>query len=114
MITRDGTPNNATVSTLKSQSSKGGSTSTSNELRFEDKMGSEHVWLQAEKDFLRNVKNDSSHSVGNDEFVTIKNDQPVAPAAPAAPKDFKDPLASHEPLDQLAGAAVHGMDRGQH
>ncbi|MBA4109031.1 MAG: type VI secretion system tip protein VgrG [Leptothrix sp. (in: Bacteria)] len=67
-------PDHATVSTLKSQSSKGGSTSTSNELRFEDKKGSEHVWLQAEKDFLRNVKNDSSHSVGHDEFVTIKND----------------------------------------
>ena len=67
-------PANATVSTIKSQSSKGGSTSTSNELRFEDKKGSEHVWLQAEKDFLRNVKNDSSHSVGHDELVTIKND----------------------------------------
>ncbi|MBC7699616.1 MAG: hypothetical protein H7225_04275 [Massilia sp.] len=67
-------PDHATVITLKSQSSKGGSASNANELRFEDKMGSEHVWLQAEKDFLRNVKNDSSHSVGHDEFVTIKND----------------------------------------
>jgi type VI secretion system secreted protein VgrG len=68
-------PDHATVSTIKSQSSKGGSTSNANELRFEDKMGSEHIWLQAEKDFNRLVKNDSFQEVGNDEHVTIKNDR---------------------------------------
>lgn len=51
-------PTHATVSGIKSQSSKGGSLDNANELRFDDKKGSEYVWLQAEKDFHRLVKND--------------------------------------------------------
>ena len=67
-------PANATVSTMKSQSSKGGSTANANEFRFEDKKGSEYILLQAEKDFNCVVENDTFYSVGNDEHVTIKND----------------------------------------
>ncbi|MES2090018.1 MAG: type VI secretion system tip protein VgrG [Pseudomonadota bacterium] len=67
-------PANATVSTMKSQSSPGGDASNFNELRFEDKKGSEYIFLHAEKDFDRIVKNDSFHSVGHDEHVTITND----------------------------------------
>ncbi len=68
-------PDNATVSTIKSRSSKSGGTANFNELRFEDKKGSEYIWLQAEKDFFRLVKNDSKHDIGNDEHTTIKNDR---------------------------------------
>jgi type VI secretion system secreted protein VgrG len=42
-------PDNKTVSTLKSQSSVGGTTANANELRFEDKKGKEYIWFQAEK-----------------------------------------------------------------
>ncbi|RZI80324.1 MAG: type VI secretion system tip protein VgrG [Rubrivivax sp.] len=68
-------PANATVSTIKSQSSTGGSVSNANELRFEDKIGDEYIWLQAEKDFKRLVKNDAFDSVGNDEHITVANDR---------------------------------------
>jgi len=58
-------PAQATVSGIKTQSSKGGSLSNANELRFDDKKGSEYVWFQAEKDMHSWVKNDSFASVLN-------------------------------------------------
>lgn len=68
-------PTYATVSTIKSRSSENGGTSNFNELRFEDKIGDEYIWLQAEKDFKQLVKNDSFVDIGNDAHVNIKNDR---------------------------------------
>jgi type VI secretion system secreted protein VgrG len=66
-------PDNATVSTAKSRSSKGGAAANFNELRFEDKKGSEYVWLQAEKDFHQLVKNDATLEVrGKQERLVTK------------------------------------------
>ena len=67
-------PDNATVSTSKSRSSKGGSASNFNELRFEDKKGDEYVWLQAEKDFHQFVKNDATLQVDGNQERIIKKD----------------------------------------
>lgn len=67
-------PDNATVSTNKSRSSKSGGADNFNELRFEDKKGSEYVWLQAEKDFHQHVKNDATLCVlGNQDRIVEKN-----------------------------------------
>ena len=55
-------PAEQTKSTIKSNSSKGGG--GFNELRFEDKKGSEEVYVHAEKDHLRVVKNDDTHQIG--------------------------------------------------
>ena len=67
-------PDNATVSTIKSRSSKDGAPANFNEIRFEDKKGSEYVWVQAEKDFHQLVKNDSTSFVeGNQDRITRKN-----------------------------------------
>ncbi|MDB5817721.1 MAG: vgrG [Rhizobacter sp.] len=66
-----GLPAHATITGIKSRSSKGGGADNNNELRFEDDKGKEHVWFQAEKDFYRNVKNDAFDVVGHDETVTI-------------------------------------------
>ncbi|MEP6872838.1 MAG: type VI secretion system tip protein VgrG [Burkholderiales bacterium] len=68
-------PDNATVSSLKSRSSKGAAASNFNELRFEDKKGSEYVWFQSEKDHFHLVKNDVVQDIGHDELVTIANDR---------------------------------------
>jgi len=68
-------PDNATVSTLKSRSSKGGAAGNFNELRFEDKKGEEYVWFQSEKDHFHLVKNDLVQKIGNDAFITIVNDR---------------------------------------
>ena len=66
-------PDNQTVSSFMSNSSKGGG--GYNELRFEDKKGSEQLYIQAEKDLDVRVKNDSRELVGNDRSLIVKNDQ---------------------------------------
>ena len=72
-------PANQTRSTFKSQSSKGGE--GFNEIRFEDKKGEEEVFVHAERDFNRVVKNNDSLKVGfetadkGDQSIAIKNDQ---------------------------------------
>src|SRR5204863_9321185 len=58
-----GLPANKTRSTWKSNSSKGGG--GSNELRFEDKKGSEEVFLHGEKDWTINIKNCENETVGS-------------------------------------------------
>jgi type VI secretion system secreted protein VgrG len=58
-------PDQATVSGIKTQSSKGGGLTDANELRFDDKKGSEYIWLQAQKDMFSWVKNDRFSSVLN-------------------------------------------------
>jgi len=75
-------PTNATRSTFKTSSSKGGE--GFNELRFEDKKGSEEIFVQAEKDYNRVVKNNDTLKVGfenadkGDQTIDIKNDQTIA------------------------------------
>jgi type VI secretion system secreted protein VgrG len=70
-------PDNKTQSGIKSRSSKGGAPSNFNELRFEDKMGSELVSFQAEKDLASLVKHDEDRSVGNDRTTAISHDEAV-------------------------------------
>lgn len=68
-------PAQATVSGIKTRSSKGGSADTANELRFDDKKDSEYIWMQAQKDFHLLVKNDARQRVQNDRWTDItKND----------------------------------------
>jgi type VI secretion system secreted protein VgrG len=62
---------NATRSTIKSNSSKGGN--GFNELRFEDKAGSEEVFFQAQKDYNWNVINNETGTVGQNSTVTVTN-----------------------------------------
>jgi len=66
-------PTNATMSGLKSRSSKGGG--GFNEFRMEDKKGEEEIFIQGEKDQNINIKNDCFEIIGNDRHLTVKNDQ---------------------------------------
>ncbi|BCX16617.1 MAG: hypothetical protein KatS3mg117_0299 [Geminicoccaceae bacterium] len=68
-----GLPANATQSGIKSDSSKGGG--GSNELRFEDKKGSEQVYLHAQKDEDIVVENDKTELVKHDETLAVGNDR---------------------------------------
>jgi type VI secretion system secreted protein VgrG len=68
-------PANMTQSGILSRSSKGGSGANANEFRFEDKKGSEQVYLHAEKNQDISVENDETHSVGHDRTKTIDNDE---------------------------------------
>ncbi len=70
-------PANATQSGLKTRSSKGGTADNFNELRFEDKKGSEEVYIHAEKDQNNIVENNKTISVGNDQSDTITNNKTI-------------------------------------
>ena len=65
-------PDNQTQSGLKSRSSKQGSPDNFNELRFEDKKGSEDIYFHAEKDFHRLVENDDDLKVERDQTIEVK------------------------------------------
>ncbi|RMX04251.1 type VI secretion system tip protein VgrG [Corticibacter populi] len=65
-------PGHATVTTLKSQSSKGGK--GFNELRFEDKADAEQVFLHAQKDLDLRVLNDARSWVGQDAHRIVQRD----------------------------------------
>jgi len=65
-------PDNSTMSGILTRSSKNGSASTANELRFEDKAGSEEIYINAEKDMNVNVENDNYRNVKNNEVVDVK------------------------------------------
>ena len=82
-------PDEKTKSTIKTNSSLGGG--GSNELRFEDKKGSEEVYIHAEKDFNEVVENnhttrvkncqtntvdvDQAETIGRDQTMTVKRDR---------------------------------------
>ena len=68
-------PDNQTRTTFMTRSTKQGSSSNYNELRFEDKKGSEQVFLHAEKDMDVRVKNDSREYVANDRSLIVKGNQ---------------------------------------
>ncbi len=63
-------PDNSTRSTVKTNSSKGGG--GFNELRFEDKKGSEEIFLQAQKDYNWQVLNNETGTVTQDQSITVQ------------------------------------------
>jgi type VI secretion system secreted protein VgrG len=67
-------PDNKTQSGIKTRSTKDGGADNFNELRFEDKKGSEEVFVQAEKDLTLLVKNDETRTVKHSRTTTIQTD----------------------------------------
>jgi type VI secretion system secreted protein VgrG len=70
-----GLPANKTQSGVKSRSSLGGGPDNFNEIRFEDKKGSEQLFIHAEKNQDIEVENDETHSVGHDRTKDVGNDE---------------------------------------
>jgi type VI secretion system secreted protein VgrG len=68
-------PDNATQSGVLTRSSKGGGPDNANAIRFEDKAGSEQLWIHAEKNQDIEVENDETHWVGHDRKKTVDNDE---------------------------------------
>ncbi|MGQ0540569.1 MAG: type VI secretion system tip protein TssI/VgrG [Blastocatellia bacterium] len=66
-------PDEKTKSTIKTNSSPGGN--GFNELRFEDKKGSEQIFIHAEKNQDIRVKNDCMEIVENNRSLIVKKDQ---------------------------------------
>ncbi len=66
-------PANATRSTLKTLSSKGGS--GFNELRFEDKSGAEEIFLHAQKDLQTRVTEKATSFIGKDMHALVQENR---------------------------------------
>ncbi|MEK6236097.1 MAG: type VI secretion system tip protein VgrG, partial [Planctomycetales bacterium] len=66
-------PDNATMSTLKSNSSKGGA--GFNEIRFEDLKDEEQFWIHGQKDMDIRVLNDRRETIMNDRHLVVENDK---------------------------------------
>lgn len=65
----------STKTGLMTRSTKSGAAADANELSFEDKKDAEKILFHAQKDFLREVENDDTLTVGHDQTRTIKNDR---------------------------------------
>jgi type VI secretion system secreted protein VgrG len=102
-------PANMTQSGIKSRSSKDGTSDNFNEIRFEDKKGSELLYVQAEKDFGSLVKNDETtevkhdrtDKVGNNETVTIEVDQSTTIKGQETRKVSKDRTTNVDGTEKL-------------
>jgi len=66
-------PTKKTMSTLKSNSSKGGG--GFNEIRFEDKKGEEQIFIHVEKNLDIRVKNDRFETVINNRHLHVEKDK---------------------------------------
>lgn len=64
-----------TQSGIRTRSTKEGSSSNCNELRFDDSKGSEQIFIHAEKNMDTEVENDETLSVDHDRTKTISNDE---------------------------------------
>jgi type VI secretion system secreted protein VgrG len=67
-------PANKTRSGFKTRTEQGG-TANFNELRFEDKQGSEEIYVRAEKDTNIRIKNDRAEYVGHDSHSKVVKDR---------------------------------------
>ena len=66
-----------TQSGFRTRSTPKGNASNCNEFRFDDKKGSEQVYLHAEKNQDLEVENDETHWVGHDRKKTVDHDETV-------------------------------------
>jgi type VI secretion system secreted protein VgrG len=64
-------PLNASQSGIKTRSTLKGTPDNFNEIRFEDKIGEEQFFMQAEKDHTINVKNNRSATIGAADSISV-------------------------------------------
>jgi type VI secretion system secreted protein VgrG len=70
-------PDNKTRSGVQTRSSMGGAAANYNEIRFEDKKGSEELYVHAEKDQNNVVEHDETTQVGHDRTENVGHDEKI-------------------------------------
>jgi type VI secretion system secreted protein VgrG len=68
-------PGNKTQSGIKSRSSEGGNPRNFNEIRMEDKIGDEELYINAEKNHTNITENDRNENVGPDRSLHVGHDK---------------------------------------
>jgi type VI secretion system secreted protein VgrG len=100
-------PGNKTEAGIKTRSSKGGSPANYNEVRFEDKKGSELLTIHAEKDQTIEVEHDESHWVGHDRKKTIDHDETTHV------KHDRTETVDHNETITIHGARTETVDKNE-
>ncbi|MCC6558577.1 MAG: type VI secretion system tip protein VgrG, partial [Polyangiaceae bacterium] len=85
-------PGEKTKSTIKSNSSTGGG--GFNEIRFEDKKGSEEIFLHGQKDWTILIENDKNQEVVHDETLKVGHDR-----AKRVDNDQSESIGGHKTID---------------
>ena len=85
-------PGGKTVSSMQTATTEGGP--GANELRFEDAAGSEEIFLNASRDLIASVDNDTSWGVGNNQTRDVGSNETLSVTA-----DHKTSVAGNRALD---------------
>jgi type VI secretion system secreted protein VgrG len=64
-------PEHKTRSGVQTRSSRGARPENHNALRFDDAIGAEQLWMQAERNMDVHVKHDDSQTIGNDRHISV-------------------------------------------
>ncbi|HEJ9094205.1 type VI secretion system Vgr family protein [Serratia odorifera] len=90
--------------------SKDGTPDNANALRFEDKAGSEQVWLHAERNMDIDVENDETHTIDKNHthFVGGKEEQRVVETQTICVKGDSTMLTAQKRTDNALGAFIIG------
>jgi type VI secretion system secreted protein VgrG len=108
-------PSNQTQSGTKSRSSKGGTASNFNEIRFEDKKGAEELHVQAEKDMSTLVKHCQTLQVGvNRSIVVGKDEDNLVKGNRELTVDVNDSVVIGGDHDKTVTATVFQVYGGDH
>ncbi|MGC4095085.1 MAG: type VI secretion system tip protein TssI/VgrG [Polyangiaceae bacterium] len=107
-------PDNKTQSGIKSRSATKGTDNNFNEIRFEDKKGSEELHIQAEKDMTTLVKHDQSTTVQNNRSagVTASDSVSVGGIVRSASR-ASAPSRSRNPTPRLTRTRAQSTSRGR-
>src|SRR5437879_1988123 len=106
-------PGNKTQSGVKSRSSLGGSPENFNEICFEDKKGSELLYIRAEKDQTIAGENDETTLVHHDRTETVDNNETITIHANRTETvDKEEKITIHggrtEEVDKEEKITIHG------
>jgi type VI secretion system secreted protein VgrG len=100
-------PFEQTQSGIKTRSSKDGSINDANELRFEDKKGDEEIFIQAQKDFNRLIKNSENVTiVQGDQITQIQAGSSTLQAA----KAIELKVGSNSLIINTQGVYINGQE----
>jgi type VI secretion system secreted protein VgrG len=105
-------PDNQTVSTIKTRSSKGGTAANYNEIRFEDKKGSEALDITAEKDMTISVGNNLTNSASHDLTISAGHNMSIVSGQGIGINTFNDPAYALNVNGTVKAAAFQGDGSG--
>ena len=94
-----------TQSGIKTHSSLKGAASNYNEIRFDDKKGSEEVYIQAEKDLNRLVKNNEESEIQANQTINVKGKHALTVQKGSTTKAQKILLEADQSIELKVGGS---------